>query len=125
MEIDKNITLSENQLRKIIKESILEVLSNGTMMNNFINVSNIPQYIEEDFRRIYHSPTFDNPLTIYMVNNNINEGLLLTYPIDKTINYIRDYFNLAPSQIQKINVLIVLKKLIFHLFKKKLKKFIL
>lgn len=97
----KNIHLTENELRQIVKDSICEILKIDEK-NGFINSLIKPSYIVEDFRGIQHVPSLDNPLTIYMNQININEGLILTYPINKTIEYISHYFKLAPSQINKV-----------------------
>ena len=88
--------MTKKEIKQIIRETIYEFL------DNFINVKNNEQhYPIEDFRKIYHSPTYENPITLY-IGQHLSEGLLITYPIDKTIEYIRNYFNLPPSQVNKI-----------------------
>lgn len=43
-----------------------------------------------------------NPITL---NENINEGLIKTYPIDTTIHHIKDFFNLSDYDIKKVTLL--------------------
>ena len=51
---------------------------------------------------ITHAAGHANPVTISMLNRpKINEGLIRTYPIEKTISYISSYFHLHPRQIIK------------------------
>lgn len=53
-----------------------------------------------DYSKILHCAGFGNPLTILMLNRSIiNEGLIRTYPIEKTISYISAYFDLHPKQV--------------------------
>lgn len=88
--------MNKDDIRHVVKETVEEIF------NNFVNIRSIaPHYPNEDFRGIYHSPTYNNPITLY-INQNLNEGLLITYPIDKTIKYICNYFNFPPSQVDKI-----------------------
>lgn len=42
-----------------------------------------------------------NPVTL---NENINEGLIQTYPIDTTIRYIKEFFNLNDWDIKKVTL---------------------
>lgn len=42
-----------------------------------------------------------NPVTI---DGNINEGLIMTYPIDTTIRYIKEFFNLSEWDIKKVTL---------------------
>ena len=55
----------------------------------------------KDYRFIPNVPNFKNPLTIEMSKYQLFEGLVRTYPIDKTISYIKDYFRLEDWQISK------------------------
>lgn len=54
-----------------------------------------------DYSKIIKPASYSNPLTIALFggNTSLNEGLITTYPIDKTIKHIKDYFNLDSSQI--------------------------
>ena len=45
-----------------------------------------------------------NPISTKM-KISLKEGLIRTYPIDKTINYIKDYFKLSDNDIIPINAL--------------------
>ena len=38
--------------------------------------------------------SYDNPLSIDMTVENINEGLIKTYPFDTMMRYVREYFNI-------------------------------
>ena len=57
------------------------------------------QYVDYSF--IINPTTYDNPLT-YEMAYPINEGLVRTYPIEKTIEYVKNYFKLDDKQIMKI-----------------------
>ena len=56
---------------------------------------------QKDYNKINKIPSYNNPLTIAMINNVVIEGLIKTYPIDKTIQYIRDYFDLEEWDVYK------------------------
>lgn len=61
---------------------------------------------ELDFRARQKRVTFDNPISFYDLSDEINiltEGLMTTYPIDKTVHYIKDYFKLNENDIQIID----------------------
>lgn len=47
------------------------------------------------------SVSFDNPVSIGLQNEKLEEGLIHTYPIDTTIRYIKEYFGLDDSEIYK------------------------
>lgn len=51
-----------------------------------------------DYSNIHKAATYSNPVTIAMMSH-INEGLIHTYPIEKTIKYIKDYFGFSDKQI--------------------------
>lgn len=56
-----------------------------------------------DFRFRQKYVSFDNPLSIFLSKKSLlNEGLINTYPIDKTIKYIKDLFQLSSNNIYKI-----------------------
>ena len=48
-----------------------------------------------------HVATFNNPLS-YLMKDKLNESLIQTYPIDKTVKYIRNYFNLKEDMVVPI-----------------------
>lgn len=68
----------------LIKETVRDVI------NEFV-----------DFSEIVKPTTYENPLTILMPIS-LREGLIRTYPADKTIQYVRDYFNLSDEQVFKL-----------------------
>lgn len=53
-----------------------------------------------DYRYIVRPVTFENPLTFGFQNAMLTEGLIHTYPIEKTVSYIKDYFGLIDNQIE-------------------------
>lgn len=65
----------------------------------------LSEYINDfayiDYSEIVKGTTYDNPLTIFMFGP-LNEVLMTTYSIDKTIRYIKDYFDLSDNQIHKV-----------------------
>lgn len=75
-------------------QQFLDTLNNTELENLWI-----------DYSSICKAATYDNPLTILMFDINnpyVNEGLISTYPIDRTVSYIANYFNLARNQISKV-----------------------
>ena len=65
---------------KIVEESIAEIESLVTNRN----------------------ATFDNPISRSM-KLPLSEGLIRTYPLEKTISYIKDYFNLSNDDIYPVH----------------------
>lgn len=61
-------------------------------------------YLNEDFEKVMYITSYSNPLTLHGQFLNLNEGLIHTYPIDKTIEYIKKRFNLSDKQIFKTKV---------------------
>lgn len=57
------------------------------------------QYV--DYSEIYHTPTYYNPLTLLYMQR-IDEGMFSTYPLEKTYEYIKNYFGFDDSQIKII-----------------------
>lgn len=45
--------------------------------------------------------TYDNPLSLVMNSDRLCEGLITTYPLDKAITMIKDYFRLFDGMIKK------------------------
>lgn len=72
-----------------VEKSIIETLTNQQLQKKFI-----------DYRSLFHSYTYENPLTFSMVGE-LDEGLIHSYPVDKTIQYISDYFELDSDDIMK------------------------
>ena len=109
----KIIRLTEGELKEVVKDATL-IIINETLQKKFdvqdeeLNafLSNLSK--EElsqlwiDYSTIEHSASYSNPLTILMANS-LHEGLIHTYPIDKTISYIQSYFGLTSQQIKPIN----------------------
>lgn len=108
----ERIKLTEKELKQIIKESIKDVFENLILEdeNNkkglieFLN-SLSKEELQElciNYDSIMEAVTYDNPLTFVLFNRHkVYEGLIRTYPIDKVISYISDYFKLHPRQIIK------------------------
>lgn len=84
---EKIIQLKENDLKKIIKDTVNETLNSyqECLMYNFEN--------------IYHVASIDNPLSYLMRNSTLNEGIVNSYPIDVTIRYLNNYFNKDKQRI--------------------------
>lgn len=78
-----------NYINKIVKEEIKKIKEEKIKKS------------WSDYSSIHKIPNFDNPLSIQM--NSLTEGLIKTYPIDKTIQYVKDYFHLSDWQISKEN----------------------
>lgn len=78
----KVIKLTENELNNLIDKCINET-------------------IYCDYSQIDKAASYSNPLTIAMFNPKLlEEGLIKTYPIEKTVSYIKSYFNLRDVQIK-------------------------
>ena len=78
----KVIKLTENELNNLIDKCINET-------------------IYYDYSQIVKPASYSNPLTIAMFNPKLlEEGLIKTYPIEKTVSYIKSYFNLRDVQIK-------------------------
>lgn len=71
-------------------------------MRSLIEFLKTCNFAYTDYSTIRKGTTYENPLTIYMFMP-VYEGLITTFPIDKTIEYIKDYFDLEDSQIRKSN----------------------
>ena len=52
-----------------------------------------------DYRIQPHITSYDNPISFYIGFGRLNEGLIHTYPIDKTISYVTNHFQLSEGQI--------------------------
>ena len=78
----KLIKLEKNDLRKIVIESVNNVL--------------------KDYSKIRTHASFDNPIS-QLMKHPLSEGLIRTYPIDTTIKYIKKYFQLSDEEIYKLD----------------------
>lgn len=76
-----------------LKEIIREVLNEN--LEDFY----VRQWV--DYSEIKHPVNYSSPLALYM-RNELKEGLIHTYPVDKTVDYIRNYFKLDVNQIKKV-----------------------
>lgn len=61
---------------------------------------------EMDFKNLLSfrtgAVTFDNPVSIGLHGEKLEEGLIRTYPIDTTMRYIKSYFRLSNNEIFKV-----------------------
>ena len=94
--INKVLTIEEcKDIRKNcndIEHSFIDTLTNEQIQKKFI-----------DYRKIIHHYNYTNPLSLYM-RYDIDEGLIHSYPVDKTIEYIKNYFELDSDDIMKKKV---------------------
>ena len=54
--------------------------------------------MEKDYEISHKCISFDNPISI-ILQDTLNEGLIHTYPFEKTVEYIKKYFQLNNQQI--------------------------
>jgi hypothetical protein len=80
------------------QELIREI--NLNRLDNFLKNEKINE-LNCDFEKVLYTTSYSNPLTLHGQFLNLNEGLIHTYPIDKTIEYIKKRFNLGDRQISK------------------------
>ena len=73
------------------KKRIQNILSKYT--NQEINECTI------NYAKQFHLSTFNNPLS-YLMKEKLNESLIQTYPLDATVKYIRNYFNLKEDMVE-------------------------
>lgn len=78
----KKIKLNYNGLKEVVRESVDAVL--------------------KDYSNIHHHVNFLNPVTRLM-KHDLHEGLIKTYPLNKTIQYIKEYFKLSDKEIYPID----------------------
>ena len=63
---------------------------------------NIAERLFRDYDLIMKPASYSNPVTIAMFRGfRLNESLTRTYPINKTISYVKKYFDLEDGQIIK------------------------
>ena len=77
----KHIELEYGDLKRIVTESVNTIL--------------------KDFSKNRTNANFDNPLS-RAIQHPLTEGLIKTYPLNKTIKYIKDYFKLSDNEIYPI-----------------------
>lgn len=79
--------------------------SDAQKMRQLLNdMSKINESISLNFASQLHKTTFDNPLSLYFSkhgynNNLIFEGLITTYSTEKTVEYVKKYFNIDDDKI--------------------------
>lgn len=110
----KIIRLTESELRNLIENTVSNVLKKTPKDEEYSQDKEIEQFLaslsgEEkkklwvDYSQIDKAATYANPLTIAMLyRDTLKEGLVRTYPIEKTISYIKSYFGLDDKQIHAI-----------------------
>ena len=111
----KVIRLTESELKEVVKNATMRVLRETFEYDMTIvdggdkEIKDILSKLSKedldkiwiDYSTIRHAANYSNPLTIHMISN-IHEGLIHTYPLDKTISYIKSYFGLADWQIMQV-----------------------
>ncbi len=90
-EFHKKIIINFNKIRNTKDKKVKKFL-------NSITDDDIKK-IWIDYNNIRKIASHTNPLTTDMCLS-MNEGLISTYPIDKTIEYISSYFDFIPQQIE-------------------------
>ena len=88
-----------NKIDKIVNEVVKNFVVQSKQKTNETIVDKPLKLHELDLMRKLGNVTFDNPLSLYLsgIATNkitINEGLIRTYPIDKTIEYVKKSFPL-------------------------------
>ena len=107
----KKIRITEDDLHKIVNETIKQLFHESSDENKGKNNLSVKQFLDSltreelealliNYNDIVHVASYSNPLTIQM-GKKLQEGLIRTYPIDKTISYVKSYFKLNDDQIQK------------------------
>ncbi len=74
----------------------------------FVNLKS-PDINPLDLTNRFGEMSFNNPVSIYFLKNCydgefINEGLIRTYPINKTIEYVKNCFKLDDDDIRKVKL---------------------
>lgn len=84
-------------LNSIIKKALRETLNDANKNSNFVDSLDNEAYLKlyVDYLSTHSSYSF-NPLSL-------TEGLIQSYPIDKTIEHVKKFFNLDGKQIRKID----------------------
>ena len=75
---------------------------------DFVNLKS-PDINPLDLTNRFGEMSFNNPVSIYFLKNCydgefINEGIIRTYPIDKTIEYVKNCFKLDDDDIRKVKL---------------------
>lgn len=99
----KKIIIEEKQYQRLFKDSLDENIEKDILVKQFLD-SLTREELEAlliNYGDIVHVASYSNPLTIQM-GKNLHEGLIHTYPIGKTISYVKSYFQLNDRQIQEV-----------------------
>lgn len=95
----KIVTISEEKLRSIVEDAVRNVVNTYSRTDIDSLTKEEVEKMSVEYSKIPHIRTYGNPLTLYMPKP-INEGLIKTYPLKKTVQYIKDYFGLSDFQIR-------------------------
>lgn len=110
--VHKLIKLTEEDLHEIIKDSLNKIIENTNskqvtediFLNKFLSTLTTEKQKKlcVDYGCSMTQVSYNNPLSI-MMQGVVNEGTIRTYPIEKTIQYVKDHFALEDDQITKVN----------------------
>ena len=96
------IKITDDELKQLIHDASKRVLNE--MLAKKPNLTE-KEYFEgiRDIRQEALAPKYDNNLSLFLPMHKLNEGLVMTYPLDTTIRYVKEYFKLKDWQIYKSN----------------------
>ena len=110
--MEKLVRLTENDLHDIVKKSLNKLIEstkrethcNDKFFNKFVSTltEEKQKKLCVDYGCVLTHVSYNNPLSIDM-QKPIREGLIKTYPADKTLEYIKNHFGLTDDQITKIH----------------------
>lgn len=92
------IKITETQFDYIINNKVNEALNNQAL-STFLEKKNddcLRDFLFDSEKLV----TMDNPASLWQ--SSLNEGLITTYPIKKTVEYVKKYFKLEDKQINII-----------------------
>ena len=103
------IKLTEGELRGLIGDVVSNVLDSVSVsdveVERFLSSlsSEVMNSLWVDYSGIVRSATYANPLTIAMLyRDTLMEGLIHTYPVGRTISYVKSYFGMDDGQIYAV-----------------------
>lgn len=86
----------KKKVQSYITEVVQQVIEDVKFEKFLTNLTDEKrQLLEIDLSKINHTYTYANPISL------LNEGLIISYPADKLIVYLKDYFGLDDGQIYK------------------------
>lgn len=94
------IEITENLVEQITSRIIDELKVKDNKESLQIPVEQRLTLIK-DYRMLPEYGTYDNPLTL-LNNETLDEGIVRTYPLDRTLTYVKDYFGFDDTQIKII-----------------------